>query len=284
MKEKGRNSYYFVMLLFVILVLFLNFIPIWQIVVNAFKLIDDYNGAGKFKGVNVFMLPREWTLSSFVYFFQMSNATRAFLNTIVLSVCCVIILEVLGAITALILAQYRVWFTDHVVKFLIAAQAIPVVMTMITTFRITRGLHWLDTYQGAIIALSAQFLPFTIFLFYSYYLSLPRDLFDAAEIDGASFPQVFFKVVLPMSITILATVGILIFIFTWGTYLIGLVILRRQEMHILSQVIQNMDVALRLRRPVYFAAFAVFSVPMMAMAWWAQFYISAGMLSGALKE
>lgn len=284
MKEKGRHFYYFIIFSLVILVLFLNFIPIWQIVVNAFKLIDDYNGAGKFTGVNVFMLPRQWTLSSFVYFFQISDALRAFLNTIVLSVCCVIILEVLGAITALILAQYRVWFTDHVVKFLIAAQAIPVVMTMITTFRITRGLHWLDTYQGAIIALSAQFLPFTIFLFYSYYLSLPRDLFDAAEIDGASFPQVFFKIVLPMSTTILATIGILIFIFTWGTYLIGLVILREQEMQILSQVIQNMDVALRLKRPVYFAAFAVFSVPMMAMAWWMQFYISAGMLSGALKE
>ncbi|GAH65952.1 unnamed protein product, partial [marine sediment metagenome] len=63
-----------------------------------------------------------------------------------------------------------------------------------------------------------------------------------------------------------------------------LVIFREQEMQILSQVIQNMDVALRLRRPVYFAAFAVFSVPMMAMAWWMQFYISAGMLSGSLKE
>ncbi len=281
-----KISFNLTMALLVALILFLNLIPIYQITTNALKMVDDYNGAGEFEGMgtNVFMLPRKLTLSSFTYFFEVAGLPRSFLNNIILSISCILILEVLGAIASLVLAQYPVRFTDHIVKFLIGAQAIPIVMTMITTFRVSRALNWLDTYQGATVALSAQSLPFVIFLFYSYYLGLPREILESAEVDGASFIQVFFKIVLPMSGTIVATVGILIFIQVWATYLIGLIILRKEEMHILSMVIQNMDISLRLRRPVFYAAFVVVSVPMLAVARWAQQYIATGMTAGALKQ
>ncbi len=268
------------------LVLFLNLFLIYQILANAFKSIDDYNGAGAFSGMgtNVFLLPRQFSLSSFAYFFHVAGLPRAFLNNIILSVFSIIILEVIGSATSLVLAQYPVRCTEWIVKFLIGAQAIPIVMTMITTFRVTRSLQWLDTYQGAIVAFSAQSLPFVIFLFYSYYLSLPKELIEAAEVDGASFPDVLFRVVLPMSGPIVATVGILIFTNVWATYLIGLIILRKEDMHILSMVIQNMEIALRLMRPVFYAAFVIVSLPMLVIARWAQRYIAAGMLAGAVKE
>ena len=283
----GANaSYHLVVGIVLAVVLFLNFLLLYQITVNAFKSPDDYNGAGIYENTspNVFMPPRGWTLESFVYFFEGTTALRAFANNVILSVSCVFLLEIIGASTAFVLAQYKTRYTRHIVHFLIAAQAIPIVMTILTTFRITRTLGWLDTYQGAIAALTAQFLPFTIFLFYSYYLDLPRELIDAAEVDGASFWQIFFRIVLPMSKNIAATAGILVFIFTWATYLIGLVVLRKEEMYILSMVIQNMEIALRLRIPVFFAAFVVFMLPMLVVARWAQRYINVGMLAGAVKE
>jgi len=286
MKDLQKTSYIVIMLLLTITVLFLNLLPIYQTIVNSFKSVDDYNGAGEYagKGANVFLPPHKWTLSSFVYFFQETSALRAYLNNTIIAVSCVFLLEVVGSVTALILAQYKVRFTDRVVQFLIGGQAIPIVMTILTTFLITRALHWLDTYQGAIIALTAQSLPFTIFLFYSYYIDLPRELLDAAEVDGASFWQVFTRIVLPMSGTIVATVGILIFIFTWATYLIGLVVLRKEQMYILSMVINNMEISLRLKIPVFFASFVMFSLPMIIVARWAQRYIATGMLAGAVKE
>jgi ABC-type glycerol-3-phosphate transport system permease component len=103
-------------------------------------------------------------------------------------------------------------------------------------------------------------------------------------VDGASFWQVFTRIVLPMSGTIVATVGILIFIFTWATYLIGLVVLRKEQMYILSMVINNMEISLRLKIPVFFASFVMFSLPMIIVARWAQRYIATGMLAGAVKE
>jgi ABC-type glycerol-3-phosphate transport system permease component len=267
-------------------ILFLNLLLLYQIIVNSFKTADDYNGAGEYQeqGINVFGPPRQWSLESFEYFFRETKAMRAFLNNAILSIACVVLLLLIGSLTALILAQYRVWFSEHIVRLLIGAQAIPIVMTILTTFQITRSLGWLDSYQGAIVALTAQFLPFTIFLFYSYYLDLPRELLDAAEVDGASFRQIFLQIVLPMSKSIAATVGILMFVFTWATYLIGLVVLRSEDMYILSMVIQNMEIALRLRIPVLFAAFVVFALPMLLVAYWAQRYISAGMLAGSLKD
>lgn len=285
MRRFGQTSYNIVMISLVVLILFLNFIPLYQITVNAFKSVDDYNGAKVYEGQgrNTFGLPRTWTLSSFLYSLRQEVFIRAFLNTIIISTGCLIIVELLGAVTALILAQYRLWFTDRIVTIVIGAHAIPLIMTMITTFRVTRAFGWLDTYQGAIVALSAQSLPFVIFLFYSYYLGLPKELLEAAEIDGATFLQVAFRIVFPMSGPIVATVGVLVFIQLWATYLIGLIILRQENMHILSMVIQNAEVALRLRTPVYYASFLIMSLPMLAVARWAQRYISTGMLAGAAK-
>ena len=286
MKDLQKSSYTLILLVITVVILILNFLPVYQTIANSFKSVDDYNGAGLYagKGGNVFLPPRQWTLSSFIYFFQVDGALRAYLNTAIIAVVCVVLLELVGSFTALILAQYKVRFTAGVVQFLIGGQAIPIVMTILTTFLITRALHWLDTYQGAIIALTAQSLPFTIFLFYSYYMDLPRELLDAAEVDGASVWQVFTKIVLPMSGTVVATVGILIFIGAWATYLIGLIILRKEQMHILSMVINNMEIVLRLKIPVFFACFVMFSLPMIFVARWAQRYISTGMLSGAMKE
>jgi len=286
MKDLQKTSYTIILVVITGVVLILNLLPVYQAIANSFKSVDDYNGAGEFaeRGANVFLPPHKWTLSSFIYFFKETIALRAYLNTAIIAVSCVVLLEIVGSVTALILAQYKVRFTDRVVQFMIGGQAIPIVMTILTTFLITRALHWLDTYQGAIIALTAQSLPFTIFLFHSYYLDLPRELLDAAEIDGASFWQVFTKIVLPMSGTVVATVGILIFIFTWATYLIGLVVLRKEQMYILSMVINNMEIVLRLKIPVFFASFVMFSLPMILVARWAQRYISTGMLSGAMKE
>ena len=286
MKDLQKTSYTVFMVLITAAVLLLNLLPVYQAIANSFKSVDEYNGAGQFadRGPNVFLPPHKWTLSSFIYFFQETTALRAYLNTAIIAVSCVVLLEIVGSVTALILAQYKVRFTDRLVQFMIGGQAIPIVMTILTTFLITRALHWLDTYQGAIIALTAQSLPFTIYLFHSYYLDLPRELLDAAEVDGASFWQVFAKIVLPMSGTVVATVGILIFISAWATYLIGLVILRKEEMHILSMVINNMEIVLRLKIPVFFASFVMFSLPMIFVARWAQRYISTGMLAGAMKE
>ncbi len=279
-------SYKIAAILLIALVLFLNFLPLYQITVNAFKSADDYNGAGRYEGQgqNFIMPPRQWSLEAYQYFIRESGAIRAYLNTIIISVACIMILEILGAITALVLAQYQVWFTDYMVNYLIGAQAIPIVMTIIAVFVITRDVGWLDTYHGVIIALSAQSLPFTIFLFHSYYRTLPRELLDAAEVDGASFWQTAFRIVLPMSGTIMATVGILIFMAIWATYLLGLVLLRREDMYILSMVIQNLEIVLRLRAPVFYAGFMLRALPMLAVAWWAQRFIAAGMLAGSIKE
>jgi ABC-type glycerol-3-phosphate transport system permease component len=149
---------------------------------------------------------------------------------------------------------------------------------------VTREIGWLDTYRGIIVALSAQSLPFTIFLFHTYYRTLPREIIDAAEVDGASFWQVAFRIVLPMSGTIMATVGILIFMSVWATYLLGLVLLRREQMYILSMMINNMEIVFRVRIPVFYAGFMLMALPMLAVAWWAQRFISTGMLAGSIKE
>lgn len=280
------GSYGVVWILVAALVLILNFVPVYQMTTNTFKSIDDFNGAGFYEGQgpNPFLIPRRWTLSSVSFFFANTTAPRAFLNNVIVSVVSIVLLVIFGAITALILAQYQIRYTGYLFNFLMGGHAIPRVMTIITIFIITRALAALDTYHGLILVITAQWLPFTIFLFYGYYRGLPRDLLDAAEIDGASFRQIVFRIVLPMSRTIIATVAVLIFMAVWAIYLQGLILIRREDMYILSQIVQNMEHGLRDKQPVFYAGFLLMSLPMMAVAWWAQRYIASGMMAGSVKR
>jgi len=282
----GALSYKIILISLIVVVLILNFIPIYQIVTNTFKSVDEFNGTGAYaeQGPNPFLPPKEWTLSTVSYFFTNTTAPRSFLNNVIVSSVGIFLLVILGAATALILAQYQTRYTGYIFYFMMGGHAIPKVMTIISIFVITRAISSLDTYQGIILVIAAQWLPFTIFLFYGYYSGLPRDILDAAEIDGASFFQIVFRIVLPMSRTIIATVAILIFMAVWAIYLQGLILLRKEEMYILSQAIQNMEHGLRNKQPVFYAGFLFMTLPMLIVAWWAQRYISAGMLAGSVKE
>jgi len=279
-------SYKTILTLLAAVVVILNLVPLYQIITNTFKSIDEFNGAGIYEaqGPNPFMPPKDWTLSTLDYFFTETTAPRALFNNIVISAVSIFLLVILGSVTALILTQYQTRFTTYIFNFMMGGHAIPRVMTIITIFLVTRAINALDTFHGMILVIAAQWLPFTIFLFYGYYKEFSRDLLDAAEIDGASFFQTAFRIVLPVSGPIIATIVILIFMSVWAIYLQSLILLRKEEMYILSQIIQNMEPTLRYKQPVFYAGFLVMALPMLAIAWWAQRYIASGMMAGAVKE
>lgn len=97
------------------IIILLNVTPLALIVTNSFKSDDDYNGAGVYldKGSNSLGLPRKITFKSFADVLQVPGLVRAFLNTVILAGSVVLIMEVIGGITALVMAQYPIRITEH---------------------------------------------------------------------------------------------------------------------------------------------------------------------------
>ena len=108
--------------------------------------------------------------------------------------------------------------------FLVALSAlmVPGVVTLIPTYRIVAGLHWLNSIQG--LAVPGIASAFGLFLLRQFMENLPRELMDAAEIDGASHFGVYWNVALPLSSNGLITLSLLGFMFAWGSYIWPLVV------------------------------------------------------------
>lgn len=123
--------------------------------------------------------------------------------------------------------------------FLLALSAlmVPSVVTLIPTYRIVAALHWLNSIQG--LAVPGIASAFGLFLLRQFMESLPRELMDAAEIDGASHFGVYWYVALPLSNNGLITLGVLGFMFAWGSFIWPLVINTKAQWYTVSLAVSK---------------------------------------------
>jgi multiple sugar transport system permease protein len=150
------------------------------------------------------------------YGFVLGNTMfpRWFANSLIVSGAAVVSNLLLGSLGGYAFARLRFGGSRVLLVLMLATMAIPFQLTMIPTFVVMRELGLIDT-LGALIVPSLV-TPFAVFLMRQFFLSLPRELEEAAWIDGCSTTGVLFRIVLPLSRPALATVAVLTFLTTWN--------------------------------------------------------------------
>ncbi|WP_432253761.1 carbohydrate ABC transporter permease [Streptomyces sp. HNM1019] len=150
------------------------------------------------------------------YRFVLGNAMfpRWFANSLIVSAVAVVSNLLLGTLGGYAFARMRFGGSRGLLVLMLATMAIPFQLTMIPTFLVMRKLGLVDT-LGALIVPSLV-TPFAVFLLRQFFLSLPRELEEAAWIDGCSRLRVLFQIVVPLSRPALSTVAVLTFLTTWN--------------------------------------------------------------------
>ncbi|OPF71651.1 ABC transporter permease [Streptomyces antioxidans] len=150
------------------------------------------------------------------YRFVLGNAMfpRWFANSLIVSAVAVVSNLLLGTLGGYAFARMRFGGSRVLLVLMLATMAIPFQLTMIPTFLVMRKLGLVDT-LGALIVPSLV-TPFAVFLLRQFFLSLPRELEEAAWIDGCSRLRVLFQIVVPLSRPALSTVAVLTFLTTWN--------------------------------------------------------------------
>ncbi|MBI0298582.1 carbohydrate ABC transporter permease [Streptomyces sp. PRKS01-29] len=150
------------------------------------------------------------------YRFVLGNAMfpRWFANSLIVSAVAVVSNLLLGTLGGYAFARMRFGGSRVLLVLMLATMAIPFQLTMIPTFLVMRRLGLVDT-LGALIVPSLV-TPFAVFLLRQFFLSLPRELEEAAWIDGCSRLRVLFQIVVPLSRPALSTVAVLTFLTTWN--------------------------------------------------------------------
>ena len=173
------------------------------------------------------LIPVEWTLENYKVIFTQFSFWRPILNTCLV----VLILVPLNLIVASV-AAYAFAFFDF--KWKNALFAIFIVSFMVPTDSIALPLYSLISDMGLVNSLTALILPsissgLAMFLFTQFFRGIPKSLLEAARVDGANWSHIFFRIVIPLSIPVFITAGLMIFVSEWNNYLWPLLVTRSEE-------------------------------------------------------
>jgi raffinose/stachyose/melibiose transport system permease protein len=148
---------------------------------------------------------------------------RYLINTVVVTAFTVVIVTIRCATAGYVLARYRFRGSKLFLGVLIATLFVPTGYTIIPVVKISMQLHLIDSLSGLILALSGGAYVSAILIYYGYFRQIPRELEEAAVVDGAGFVRTFFSVMLPLAMPVTATVAVLTFITTWNAFFLPLV-------------------------------------------------------------
>ena len=164
------------------------------------------------------------TLANYGQVIHAGGMGHAFLNSIYITVPSTLLPLTLGALAAYAFAWTRFPFRDTTFLFIVALMVVPVQTAFVPLLKFFREHGHLNTeFYGIWLAHSAFGLPLAIFLFRNFFITLPKDLIEAARMDGASEFAVFRRVVLPLSVPALASFGIFQFLWVWNDLLMALI-------------------------------------------------------------
>jgi multiple sugar transport system permease protein len=235
-----RSSVALTVALLALAVLWLS--PIAWVVVTSLKPAPD-----------IIRLPPEWipwppTGAHYHEVLLGSSRTarigRAFVNSLVVAMGSVILVLATSAMAAYPLARMRFPGCDLVFVLLVGSLMIPNAVLLVPQYVLTQRLGWLSTYQGLIVPEAAMIFAFGVFLLRQFFVTMPRELEDAARIDGAGPWQVFSRIIIPLSQPVLAALAIFAFRSAWNDFLWPLIAVNKPEMF-------PLPVALALLRSAY---------------------------------
>src|ERR1051325_1303161 len=160
--------------------------------------------------------------------FHDTGVARSLLNSAIVTVAVTAGLVFTSSLAAFAFARLKFFGRDKIFLGYLATMMIPGVVTMVPTFLILRELHWINSYAALIIP--PMFSAYGVFLLRQFFLTLPRELEEAATIDGCSTFGIYWRIILPLSKPALAALTILSFMGTWRSFTWPLIVCHTNKM------------------------------------------------------
>lgn len=168
-------------------------------------------------------IPRTLTLEHFVSVLHNQVILHGFLITLIVAVCTTAIALIVGVLGAYGFSRYRFPGRNTLLVSVLFTQLFPRVVVIVPFFITLRNLHLINTVPGLILVYLMVVFPVSIWMIKGFFDNIPREIEEAAIVDGASVPRMLLQIVLPMSRPALVAVGMYCFILAWNEFLFALV-------------------------------------------------------------
>lgn len=239
--------------------------------------------------LEVMRMPPEWipqvfTLEGYAKIFTNTKFLVVFLNTMVVSLLVTVLSLCLGALAAYALARFKFAGQRAVLMFLITTQMFPLVLLCIPYFRIFITLGLYDTRTSLVVVYLTFTLPFCILMLRSYFLNIPRDIEEAAMVDGCSRMGAIFRTLIPMSYPAFIGAGLYTFLLAWNEFLFAVVLIESWENRVLTMAIYSLMAEFVTEWNTMMAFSVLASLPLVVAFIFLQKFMVQGMTAGALTS
>ncbi len=251
---------------------------LWQ-VLTSFKLNEDISAIP-----NVYF-PGEITFKHYIELFQRRPFVLYIFNSAFVSIASTILCLVIGLPAAYVLTRLRLPGERVILAGILIVTLFPYVLLFLGLLEIVKAVGLGNNYLALIIPYTAINLPLTILVMRSFFQQLPRDLEDAAKMDGYKTIPMLINIVLPMTLPALVTTGILAFIFAWNEYIFALTFITQERMKTLPVAIAQLGGTAIFEIPYgpLAAATVLGTLPLVILVLVFQQRIVQGLTAGAVK-
>jgi multiple sugar transport system permease protein len=275
-KRPRKGTPWYMWIAVAAIVLFCLF-PFYWLVNISLKSGNDLQGSSIF--------PPHPTLTNYSAVFKNSDFTHALRNSAIVALTTTTLALTVGAFCAYALARLRMRGKVIILAVVLSITTFPQIAIAAPLFKLWSDIGLFDTWIGLIIPYLTFALPLAIYILVSFFREIPKDLEEAALVDGATRFQAFRKVVIPLAAPGLATAGILTFIFAWNEFLLAVTLTATPAARTVPAEISFFTGATEHQIPYgsIAAASVVISVPLIALVLLFQKRIVAGLTAGAVK-
>lgn len=257
--------------------------------VGLFIVVPFYTTVlGGFKGIgelrtNPFGLPQSWDPVNFSDIIFGAALFRSLWNSLFISLSTVVLSILLSSMTAFAFAHIRFFGSKFLMSFLLLGLLFPSATAILPLFIKMRDLGLLDKHLGIIIVQVAFSLSFSILLFHNFFKQMPKELVDAARMDNCGYLRIYWYVTLPLSLPIIATVGVFNFVGSWNSFLLPLIALNTDANYTWPLGIMQFQGEHGSDWPKILAYLTLTILPAVAFFLAAQRFIISGLTGGAVK-
>jgi trehalose/maltose transport system permease protein len=251
--------------------------PFYWLINTSLKTGSDLSSAN--------LLPPNPTVDNYTSIFEDSAFTKALRNSAIIAGSVTALSLLIGSFAGYALARLHLPFKFLILAVLLSISTFPPIAIAAPLFEIWTDIGLYNTYLGLILPSLAFGLPLTVYILASFFRDIPRELEEAALIDGATRFQAFRKIVIPLGAPGVVTAGLLCFIFAWNEFLFAITLTSTPDRRPVPAAIAFFTGSQQFEVPIgtISAAAVVVTVPLIALVLLFQRRIVAGLTAGAVK-
>lgn len=261
-----------VSIIIMIIVGLIMIFPIYILFMSGFKPVGEIFQSN--------LLPHQPTLENFLVVLN-DKFIRGIINSLIASITVTVVAMILHAMCGYALARFDFPFKEGIFSLIVSTLMIPTTTIFVPLFMVCKALGLANNMGGIIIP--ALFNAYGIFLFKQFYMDFPKELEEAAEVEGCSKARIFFTIALPLSKQIMVSLAIAFFLGTWNNYLWPLIINKKEEYYTIQVVLANMISGYNTPWNQLIAAAAIAAIPVFILFIFLQGQLQDGIKTTGIK-